>query len=64
MIGLPVAEALYLANEWIAFACGDPKLASVSRILWEARKNDSAIVCKAGSGFARNRPPPTWLRAF
>lgn len=36
--------------------CGDPKLASVSRIVWEARKNDSAIVCKAGSGFARRRP--------
>lgn len=39
-------------------------MASVSRIVWEARKNDSAIVCKAGPGFARNWPSPTWLRAF
>lgn len=35
--------------------CGDPKLASVSRTVWEARKNDSAIVCKAGSGPATGR---------
>lgn len=61
---LASCRGIVLGDEWIAFVCCDPKLASVSRIVWEARKNDSAIVCKAGSGFARNGPPPTWLRAF
>lgn len=61
---LASCQGIVLGDEWIAFVCGDPKLESVSSTVWKARKYDWAIVCKAGSGFARNGPPPTWLRAF
>ncbi|WP_368509051.1 hypothetical protein [Bradyrhizobium lupini] len=44
-----------IGDEWMAFVCGDLKPEPVNRTAWKRKRR----IRKAGSGSARNGPPPT-----